>query len=104
MQALRKGSEGALWVGAGVAGLAFAILSFPMVVGAEELTRWATVTLTNATAGNFIRAGAVAFIGGYYSDKHKAHWWSWFILAGGILAGLGLLWWEMSHVNLFQIF
>jgi hypothetical protein len=100
---VQKGSTVLIWAGAIAGGLVFAVLSFPLVVGAEELTRWSTVTLTNATAGNFFRAIAIAGVGGMLADKYKAHWWSWFILAGGVVLGLGLLWWQMSHVNLFNI-
>jgi hypothetical protein len=84
-------------------GVVFAVLSFPLVIGAEELTRWATVTLTNATVGNFFRGIAVVTVGGMLADKYKAHWWSWLILVGGILLGLGLLWYQMAFVNLVGI-
>lgn len=103
MIALRSGSVAMMWWGASVVGIVFAGLSFPLVIGAEELTRWSTVTLTNATAGNFLRALAVVYFGSIYADKYKKHWWNWLILVGGVIAGLALLWWEMNFVNLFNV-
>lgn len=82
------------------AGLVFAIQSWPLVTGQEELTLWSEVTFSSHTAMNFMRPLLIALLGSIYSSKYKAHWWSWLILAGGIIGGVSVGWWQYNFSSI----
>lgn len=83
-------------------GFAAATLVHPLAIGAEELTRWQTVTFGNKTAMFFMVLGMIGLLGGIYWGR--AHSLPMKVAVALATATIFLLaGWRMSLMSPFDI-
>ena len=99
-----RGSNYPLILGAALipVGIIAALLTQPLAIGAEELTRWQTIVFTNKTAMFFMVLGMNGLLGGIYYGRAKTRKKK--IIVAVLTATIYLLvGWQISTIVPFDI-